>query len=429
MSEHKPRWMRLDNAAKIYPAAKRRKWSNVFRLSATLNEPVDLKILESALAVTVKRFPSIAVRIRRGAFWYYLEEIAKAPAIREDIGYPLSRMPFREIRKCAFRVLYYNNRIAVEIFHAITDGNGGMVFLKTLLAEYVSQKHHITIQNISGVLDRTGEPTEQELEDSFLKYESAVSASRKESNAYQLTGTPEKDRFLNLITGVIDVDEIVRMARSRQVSMTEFIAAVLIVSIVEIQNEKVPDRKRQKPVKILIPVNLRKMFDSSSLRNFVLYITPGINPRLGVYSFEEILKIIHHQMGVELNDKHMASRISANVKAEKSWVLKIMPLFIKNLAMKMVYNRVGEKKSCLSVSNLGEIVLPPEMSAYVDRFDFVLGIQATSPSNCGVLSYKGILYVNFIRNIKEPVLEQKFFTYLRKLGIHIRIESNQRGGI
>ena len=35
------RWMRLDNAAKIYPAAKRRNWTNFFRLSATLTEPVD----------------------------------------------------------------------------------------------------------------------------------------------------------------------------------------------------------------------------------------------------------------------------------------------------------------------------------------------------------------------------------------------------
>ncbi len=427
MIEHRPRWMRLDNAAKIFPAAKRRRWSNVFRLSATLTEPVDVSILESALAVTVKRFPSIAVRIRKGVFWYYLEEIPKAPAIRQDLGYPLSRMPFSEIRQCAFRVLYYDKRIAVEIFHALTDGNGGLVFLKTLLAEYLFQKHQIAIQNINGVLDRAEEPSDQELEDSFLKYGSPVSASRKESDAYRLTGTPEKDRFLNLITGVIEVSDIVQVAKSHHVSMTEFLTAVMIVSIVDIQNEKQPNRNKQKPVKVLIPVNLRKIFDSTSLRNFALYITPGINPRLGVYSFKEVLKIVHHQIGVELNDKHMASRITTNVNAEKSWILKIMPLFIKNLAMKIVYNRVGEKKSCLPISNLGEITLPPEMSDYVDRFDFMLGAPATRPNNCGMLSYKGVLYVNFIRNIQEPMLEHKFFTYLRKLGIRIRIESNQRG--
>ena len=35
---------------------------------------VDLDVLQSALNITVKRFPSIAARLRKGAFWYYLEE-------------------------------------------------------------------------------------------------------------------------------------------------------------------------------------------------------------------------------------------------------------------------------------------------------------------------------------------------------------------
>ena len=69
----KLRWMRLDNAAKIYPAARRNNWSNVFRLSFTLKEEVDPEVLQQALEVTVKRFPSIAARLRRGLFWYYLD--------------------------------------------------------------------------------------------------------------------------------------------------------------------------------------------------------------------------------------------------------------------------------------------------------------------------------------------------------------------
>lgn len=77
--ERKLRWLRLDNAAKIYPAARRRNWNNFFRLSATLDEAVDREVLQSALDVTVRRFPSIAVRLRRGAFWYYLEQLQKAP--------------------------------------------------------------------------------------------------------------------------------------------------------------------------------------------------------------------------------------------------------------------------------------------------------------------------------------------------------------
>lgn len=422
----KLKWMRLDNAAKIYPAARRRKWNNVFRLSMTLKDRVEEDILQLALEITIRRFPSIAVRLRRGVFWYYLEQIPHGPEVVRDKSYPLSRMPFDDIRKCAFRVLYYENRIAVEFFHALTDGNGGMIFLKSLVAEYISRKYEKEIPNTHGVLDRYETPKEEELEDSFLKNYGRVSMSRKESTAYRLTGTPETDGFLNNITCMFKVSEVLAQSKSYGVTLTEFIAAVMIMSIMEIQKKKILSPKRLKPVKVLIPVNLRKLFKSETLRNFVLYVTPGINPKMGSYTLEEACKAIHHQIGVELNQKHMRARMTTNVKSEKKVILKVMPLFVKNFAMKLVYNAVGEKKSCLSISNLGAVTLPEEMKEYVERMDFVLGVQATNPYNCGVLSYGEILYINFIRNIKEPELEATFCRKMKELGLWIKVESNQR---
>ncbi len=420
------RWMRLDNAAKIYPAARRRNWNNVFRLSATLKDRIDPETLQLALSITIRRFPSIAVRIRRGVFWYYLEEIPKAPAVMKDKSYPLSRMPFDDIRKCAFRVLYYENRIAVEFFHALTDGNGGMIFLKTLLAEYISIKYSAEADNSHGVLDRLEEPSSEELEDSFLKYSGEKGMSRREETSYRLTGTPEEDGFLHNITCIMKVQEVLDKAKSYKVTLTEFLTAVMIQSIIEIQDKKISSVKKQRPVKILIPVNLRKIFPSKSLRNFVLYVTPGIDPTMGSYTLEEICKSIHHQVGVQLNPKQMKARITTNVNSEKTLILKVMPLFIKNIAMKMVYDAVGEKKSCLSISNLGAITLPEEMRAFVKRMDFVLGAQATNPNNCGVLSYGDTLYINFIRSIKEPELEAAFCANMKRLGLSVKVESNGR---
>ncbi|MGM9974810.1 MAG: alpha/beta hydrolase [Clostridiaceae bacterium] len=422
----KLKWMRLDNAAKIYPAAKRRNWNNVFRLSMTLKDKVEEDILQLSLEITIRRFPSIAVRLRRGMFWYYLEQIPHGPEVVKDKSYPLSRMPFDDIRKCAFRVLYYENRIAVEFFHALTDGTGGMIFLKSLVAEYISRKYHKEIPSTHGILDRYEPPKEEELEDSFLKNYGKVSMSRKESTAYRLSGTPEADGFLNNITCMFKVSEVLAQSKAYGVTLTEFIAAVMIMSIMEIQKKKIISPKRLKPVKVLIPVNLRKLFKSETLRNFVLYVTPGINPKMGSYTLEEVCKAVHHQMGVELNQKHMRARMTTNVKSEKKVILKVMPLFVKNFAMKLVYDAVGEKKSCLSISNLGAITLPEEMKEYVKRMDFVLGVQATNPNNCGVLSYGDILYINFIRNIKEPELESTFCRIMKELGLWIKVESNQR---
>lgn len=420
------RWMKLDNAAKIYPAAKRRNWNNFFRISATLTEPVDVAVLRSALDVTARRFPSIAVRLRRGVFWYYLEQIPKAPAIQEEKSCPLAHAPFHQVRQCAFRILVYHNRFAVEFFHALTDGTGALIFVKTLLAEYLSQKYGLTVPAADGVLGRLEEPGDEELEDSFLRYAGDVKTSRKESTAWHLSGTPEKDGFKNLVTLMVPAPELKACAKRYGVSVTELLCAAMMQAIAQLQAEKVPQRRLRKPVKVLLPVNLRNLFPSRTLRNFASYITPEIDPRMGDYTFEEICAAVHHRMGLENNPQTMRAKFAANVASEKSPVLRVMPLFIKNLAMKAVFDTVGECKSCLCLSNLGVVRLPEVMAPYVARMDFIIGVQAKAPHDCGVLTWNDTVYINCIRSIREPELELRFYQVLHRLGLSVTVESNQR---
>ena len=424
--ERKLRWMQLDNAAKIYPAARRRNWNNLFRLSATMSEAVDVPTLQTALDVTVRRFPSIAVRLRRGMFWYYLEQIPAAPAIQPEKSYPLVHMPFDDIRKCAFRVLVYKNRIAVEFFHALTDGTGGTIFLKTLLAEYLCRKYGIEVPPESGVLRRLDQPREEEMEDSFQKYAGRVQASRKEATAYHLTGTPEPGCALNLVTLMVPAPALKAKSKEYGVTVTELLCAAMMQSILDLQAEKVRDPRRRKPVKVLVPVNLRGLFPSRTLRNFASYITPELDPRMGECSFKELCGEVHHRMGLENNRRTMRAKFAANVASERSPVLRVMPLFIKNIAMKAVFDAVGERKSCLCLSNLGNVQLPEAMAAYVRRMDFIIGVQAAAPHNCGVVTWNGTMYINCIRSIREPELEMHFYRVLRKLGLHVTVESNQR---
>ena len=425
-AERKQQWMRLDNAAKIYPAALRKKWSNVFRLSATLSEPVDRDVLRAALDVTLRRFPSIGVRLRKGIFWFYLERVPEVPEITEEQSYPLVHMSYASIRECAFRVVVYKNRIAVELFHALTDGTGGMIFLKTLLAEYLSRKYDISVPNTDGVLCRMDEPSPEELEDSFIKNAGTVSAGRKEATAYRLTGTTEPDGFVHLTTFMLDAAEVKEKAHKHSATVTEFLTAAMMQAILRLQAEKVPHRSRRKPVKVLVPVNLRSLFPSKTLRNFALFITPELDPKLGDYSFDEICKSVHHRMGIDNTAKQMSMKISANVNSEKSPILKVMPLFVKNAAMKAVFDAVGERKSCLCMSNLGNVRLPEVMRQYVTRMDFIIGVPSCSAYNCALLSYGGTMYINLVRSIEEPELEMHFYKVLRELGIHVKVESNQR---
>ncbi len=425
--ERKLRWMRLDNAAKIYPAARRQNWSNMFRLSVTLTEEVDAKVLQQALDVTVRRFPSIAARLRRGVFWYYLQHLSQVPKLHPESSYPLTRMSREEMRQCAFRVLVYGKRIAVEFFHSLTDGSGGLVFLKTLTAEYLQEKYGLSIPTEQGILGRLEEPSPAELEDSFQKYCGSVSDRGKEKNAWHPFGTPEPDGFLHLTCLQVPVKDALETAHRYGVSLTSFLGAVMIQALQRLQQQSVADPTRRKPIRVLIPINLRNLFPSKTLRNFALYTTPEIDPRLGQYSFPELCRIVHYQIGLEAEPKLMSAKIAANVGPERNLLVRIMPLFVKNLAMKVAFHAVGERKSCLSLSNLGRVTVPEEMAAYVARMDFILGIQATAPNNCGVITYGDTVYVNFIRNIREPDLEYHFACVLRDLGLSVLAQSNQSG--
>ncbi len=427
-SQKKLRWMTLDNAAKIYPAARRRNWSNLFRLSATLKEPVDREILQSALDVTVRRFPSMAVRLRAGFFWYYLEEIPKTPTVLEEKPYPLSRMMFDDIRKCAFRVLVFDRRIAVEFFHALTDGNGGLVFLKTLIAEYLYQKEGLRIPFGNGVLDRLEEPTPQELEDSFFKYAGPIPASRADTDAYRPAWKEKRevDGFRTNTTMILDAEAVRLEAKRKGVTVTAYLVAAMMLATMRLQEREIRNPRRRKMIKILIPVNLRKIFPSESLRNFVFYVTPGVDPRLGDYSFEELCTLVHHQMGLMITPKAMAACIATNVGNEKMKLLRMAPLFLKNLVMKLVFNAVGERKSCFTFSNLGVVTMPEEFTSRVERMDFVLGVQSRAPYNTSAITYGGKLNLNFIRNVRDPILEYEIYRVLRELGLHVQAESNTR---
>ena len=330
-----------------------------------------------------------------------------------------------EIRRCAFRVLVYDKRIAVELFHSLTDGTGALIFLKSLVAEYLQQKYGVHIPAEKGVLGRLEEPREEELEDSFQKYGGTVQASRKATDAWRLHGTPETDDYLHLTCFQLPVAQVLAKAREYGVSLTTFLCAAMMMALQQLQLQQEPNPARRKSIKVLIPVNLRRLFPSRTLRNFAMYTTPELQPNLGQYDFREICQVVHHRMGLEITPKFMSTMIATNISSERILAVRVIPLFLKNIIMKAIFDSVGERKSCLSLSNLGAVELPESMRPFVQRMDFILGVQATAPYNCGVLSYGDTLYVNFIRNIREPALEAEFFRVLQDMGLQVTVQSNE----
>ena len=420
-----PKSMPLDNAAKIYPAAKGKRTPSLFRLSMELTEYIDSDVLESALRNTLKRMPSFSQHLKRGFFWYYLEHHSDTPPIWPDVRNPCVYLNVEENKGYQFRVSYYRKRIAVDFFHVLTDGTGGMSFLKTLVAEYISLKYSTEIPRDDSILNCCDTPQEDEYEDSFFKYAKPTRLSRIETPAYHIKGTREKYGVIHITTGIMHLKEIHAKAKEYGATVNEFLTAALILSIYKLQQEENHPIRKKQQVKVCIPINLRKHFNSRTLRNFTSYVNLGISPTLGSYTFEEIISNLKHGMALEASKKMLNARFSTNVASEKNKFLRIAPLFLKNPIMKLYYLLIGDRYNSATLSNLGLIALPEEMAKHIERISFMLG-AGINPVSCSCVSFEGKLCFNITRTIEEPLLERQFFTTLINMGIHVVLESNQR---
>lgn len=416
-------WMRLDNAALIFPAVRRRNWSNAFRVSATLKETVDPALLQQAVENLMPRFPSMYVSLHRGLFWYYLQKLSHPPTVRPEGACPLIHMSRRELHSCCLRVLYYENRIAVECFHSLTDGSGGMIYLKTLTAEYLRLRYCVSVPPEQGVLDRRERPKASELEDSFARTAGKVPLSRKEENSVRLRGTREPDGFLHLIVATVPDAALVALAHENRCTVTSLLSAVMLQAILSLAH-----RQRGCWAKVTIPVNLRRVLGGETLRNFSLTVNVGVDPWLGSYTLQELCRAVQSQLDSQVTPQQMAARVAANVQPSRQLITRMMPLPVKNLVLRLVYRRVGESKGTINISNLGRTALPDAMVPYVQHLDFTIGPQATYYNNCSVVSYDGQTRISLIRSIREPELARAFLTRLVELGLPVTVDSNERGG-
>ena len=420
-------WYKLDLSGTVYPTLQRRTFSNVFRVSATLTEEIRPDILQQALDKTLPRFPAYKVAMRTGLFWRYLEPNNRpGPFVRPDIVNPCMPMHFRSNNRYLIRVYYYNKRISVEMFHSLADGFGGLCLLKTLTAEYLRILGH-EIPCTHGILDINEAPDPEELEDAYLRYASAkVKPGRNSGRAYSVRGTYEPFYTLNIISGIMDANQVYKVAKSYGASVTEYLNAVLLYALLRKQEAENPHKLR--PVKIAMPVNLRQFFPSTTLRNFINMVYPAIDPRMGDYSFEDIVKQVHHFMRYYINEKFMNADMTTNTTTLQNPFIRLVPLFVKDLVLREFYKLIQDGQSSAGLTNLGIIPVPPEMEPYVERIEGILGQPFSNRTNCAIMSYKGKLIVNFSSSIKEADVERLFFTKLVQDGIHVKIESNRKEG-
>lgn len=417
-------WYKLDLSAIVYPTLQRKDFSSVYRLSVLLKEEIRPEILQQAVDMALPRFPTYKAAIRKGVFWRYLEPNDRpGPFVQPDIKNPCMPMSFKANNRYLVRVYYFGRRISLEAHHSLGDGSGAMCVLQTITAVYLRLLGY-EIDNGGYVLDIDSEPIAEELEDAYMKYANAqVRPPRPEEKTYRVRGTKEPFYTLNIIDGILSVSQVMEVAKKYNATITEYLNAVLLYALMQKQEK---DRHlKLRPVKIAMPVNLRRFFPSITLRNFITMIYPGIDPRLGEYSFEEIVAHVHNYMRYYINEKFLRGDITTNAATQSNPFIRVVPLFLKDMVVRSFYSRVQDKNSSAGLTNMGVMKTPENMKEHIERFDIYMGQPFSTRTNCAIISFEDILTINFASSIIEADVERYFFRKLVRDGIHVKIESNR----
>lgn len=418
------RWYKLDNAAKIFPSVTSTKNSSVYRVSALLNEDVDRDILQKAVEYVYDRYPMMFVRLRRGVFWNYFDSNINKFIVEEEKDYPCSDINPRNNNGYMIKVLYYKRKISVELFHSLTDGGGALELLKSVLYYYlyfcgkpVDDENRITLI--------TPPVSPADIEDGFLHYYNHhAMKTDAQDKAYTIKGNLFECYGVNVISGTMSATDINNAAKSYGTTITGYVTSALIYSIYHSRQKY---ENNNSPIVVTIPVNLRKAFPSKTLRNFFATANVGtvLTPAM---TFQEVVDTVSNEIKRQTKREYLEGLIANNVKIEKNFAAKIVPLFIKNIFMPMGFAVWGENKKTITVSNLGNVLLPESMKPYVKGIEVDLYPTQKSPVNCGICSVNNNLAITFVRTIEETDVIRYFYSFLAENdNLEITIQTNDWG--
>lgn len=396
----------IDNSAILYLSLIRKDHCNSYRFTMTLTEPICPQTLQTAVDRIYRRFPTVIAGFLPGIFHYYQIPANMPPQVQPDPSCLLT-MTKDEIRSCAFRVFYRDATIAIEAFHALADGFGAVACFTTLVAEYLRLKYGFQIPVCETLRDLDHGPVLNELEDSYLEYEKGKPLHLPSRYSYQLPGGNSHRCGVYTHTIQLPSQKLLDISRAHNISITALISTVMASSVMEIQKRH-QSATQIKPVRIMVPVDLRRMFPSRTLRNFILYVLPTLEPEDHDKPLQALLHNFSAQIQSQTEPERLAAIMAYNVKTQNAWYFRYLPLSVKLALMRLIYRYFGESNSSLTFTNLGNVHLPEEMRPYVTSMDVTLTPRVHSPYNCAIISYNGLLSINISRFPQDSELEGIF---------------------
>jgi len=414
-------WYPLDNAAKIYPAITNDEVTSVFRISANLKQRINIHFLFKAVHTIEPRFPYYKVHLKKGFFWYYLESAEFVSTIEVD-----SKIPCRRFKKEGhlFRILVQNNTLSIEFSHMLADGGGAFEYFKTLLVTYF-ELAGIEMPSDFKYLKVDELPNPEEFEDAYLRYfQEDVPALEKRPKAFHLPFTLSRKPRFDVLYAIVSSTELKAKAKEKGVSITEYLAAIYLSVLQDIWESlpKHSNQKRHKKIALEVPINLRKLYPTKTMRNFTLFVIPEIDLSLGHYTFDEIVKTVYHQMQLETDKKLVNKILALNVGGERNILVRGVPLFVKSIFMRYIYYAMGGRQYSGTLTNMGALQLPDQMAEQIDCL-----LLTPPPPNqlikmgCGVICLNDKLVISFCGIVKTKEFEKRFIEFLVKEGVHVKL--------
>lgn len=408
-------WYPLDDAAKIYPLSMKHGQMAVFRLSASLHEPVSPELLQMALNFTIRRFPCFATTVKKGFFWHYLNATKRRYIAEPEKDLPVRPLKISSSGSQSFRVLYFENRISVEYFHILTDASGGMHFLKTLVAEYLRL---LGIHSAPGygVLDLNEIPDPEESSNAFLAADRKGQGSGlTDRSALQLGGKLSLIRPARVVQFRMSASNLLETARRRGATISEYILAMMFLASRRATDETKGSFNMQ------VPVNMRKFYPTKSLRNFSMYC--GIRLSLeDIHDIDGILPEISRQLKEKSALEPMTQMIHSSTRLVSS--VRCIPLFIKGPIASAIYGFLGDKIFTSTLSNLGVVEMPPELSPMIRDMEFILGTAVTNRSGVGMVTFGDTSMLSITKLTSDPTFEEAFYALLTQDGVEVQVEGS-----
>ena len=421
-TEETHEWFKIDNAALIFVPSRNRNWTNQFRFACVLDEPVRPDLLQRAVNDLYYRFPTMMVYLKAGLFWNYFEGASRPPAVKEETAYPC-RVFDVQARSYLIRIMYGGNRVITEFFHGITDGNGGIIYIMSLLKRYFELCGE-EIPHCKYCVDYRDLPSDEEKEDAFTRY--AEKGNRRpwsEKNSVQLKSTRAERGKYYVTHAVFSAEALKQKAHEYDLTISEYLAACLIW-VLRRQYLSTRKKKSDRPLRLCVPVDLRRLKPSNTLRNFVLMYNIEHYPEVEA-DFDDVVAEVKAQFNMITPD-YIQSFINKNVATAERFAVRILPRPIKNFCLNIAYRMFGLKQSAMSFSNLGYLELPEELSRHIRRTEFLLGPGKTRGVKAACVTVGDKLVLSFGADCVNHNVEAAFLRFVTEQGLEVTVDTNRR---